>query len=97
MGGSWARSGAARSAGPRPAESWAAAVARARESWDALTGGPRVCSACWSVAGQGEGPGSDCPACGRTGTVRLYSEAAAAAILRTAGVLWGDTARALSD
>lgn len=45
---SWAASGrqkppAVRSSrAPRPAGSWSAAILRARESWDALTGGPTV-------------------------------------------------------
>lgn len=85
MGGSWARSGsAARSSGPRPVESWAAAVDRARATWDALTGGPARCVCI----------GEHHPGVCRAGT---YSDAAAAAILSAALGLWGDTARALTE
>ncbi len=74
---SWTRSGTKPARKTeRPFDSWDASVARARRAWDDLTGGPAV---------RGASPTSD------PGPL-LYSDVAAAAILRAAVALWPDTA-----
>jgi hypothetical protein len=88
-----------RKATPRSGESWAAALARAREAWDVLTGGgvPVRCMGCGAagasvVAGHAEMTHQ--PGC--TGGPMIspaYSDLAAAAILDAALRLWADTAR----
>jgi|GEM_PF-3058380 len=95
---SWAASGARRAAASRPRAarapgSWALAVARAREAWDDLTGGPAV----------DIGPDTSRLAPGAVADPATlprdmrYSDAAAAAILAAALGLWADTAAAMDD
>lgn len=96
-GRSWAASGRRRagdgSRGPRPAGSWAAAVARARGTWDQLTGGPTVdIGPDTSVVGPGELVAED-----RLPRDIRYSDQAAAAIMAAALGLWADTAAAMAD
>jgi len=96
---SWAASGrrTVASAGrqARPVGSWGAAIDRARSAWDVLTGGPAVdrCGSCGEL-----GPAIVHPlACSGGPVGRVYSDAAASAILSTAVALWADTAAALAD
>lgn len=94
---SWASSGRRpardRAAGGRPAGSFAVALARARDAWDGLTGGPGVPFGPDIEAGHvvALGPGDD------PGVRLVYSDAAAAAILALALGLWPDTAASMSD
>lgn len=72
--------------------SWGAAMARAREAWDTLAGGPEPCICGLRLGGDAATAGHrvDC----REGR---YSDAAAAAILSTALGLWSDTAAGMGD
>jgi hypothetical protein len=100
---SWAASGRRRDpdAGrprraPRPVGSWGAALERARASWDSLAGGPARLWVVRCECGRGPGPdggehGGDCV------RERVYSDAAAAAILAAALGLWADTAAAMGE
>ena len=82
MSKTWAASG--RKPAPRQTErafgSWAAAVDRARASWDDLTGGPT--RALHDAGGNADRA--------------RYTDAAAAAILSTALGLWSDTAAGMT-
>lgn len=96
---SWAASGRPRGGAsasgprPRPAGSWLASIARARDAWDDLTGGPTA------DGGVDIGPGDIVALSpGDVAPVRLvYSDAAAAAILDTALRLWADTAASIGE
>jgi hypothetical protein len=74
--------------GPRPAGSWSAAIERARDAWDDLTGGPGV-GPCDCRPGR-QGARVHDLGCASVQPAR-YSEGAAAAILSTALGLWSDT------
>lgn len=102
-GSTWARSGRRPAAGrgPRPEGSFSAAVARAVDWWDALTGGRGFCGSCGvpcvKVDGRPYGAHREL-ADGRpcVDGAFVYADEAAAAILGTAVALWGDTAAGMA-
>jgi hypothetical protein len=95
---SWSASGrrpvtAPRSRGPRPAGSLTVSIARARDIWDDLTGGPKV--------DLGPDPDAlepgDIVASDRVAHRFGYSDIAAAGIVDLALALWPDTAATMGD
>jgi hypothetical protein len=92
-GRSWAASGRTRAPGrgARPAGSWPVAVQRARDAWDALTGGPNV-DVGPDTSSLAPGEIVDGSPDGPLPRDLRYSDMAAASILDTALRLWPDTA-----
>lgn len=93
----------------RPAGSWSTALARARDAWDDLTGGPGPavqdlarcdCGGLNRAANIGAAPddvAAHSRACSSILSNGMYSDAAAAAILDTALGLWSDTAASMGE
>lgn len=77
----------------RPAGSFAVALARAREAWDGLTGGPNVEHGPDIEPGHVMALGPD----DRPPVRLVYSEVAAAAIIDAALRLWPDSAATMGE
>jgi hypothetical protein len=90
----------------KPAGSFSVALARARDAWDGLTGGPGVAVVDYSQCDCGAGsavwappaaPPEHAPGCAGWINTGRYSDTAAAAILDTALGLWSDTAASMGE
>ena len=102
-----ARDRAAMTGRARPAGSFAVALARAREAWDGLTGGPggvmidySLCDCGIAAAPVRSGP-VDLPehpqGCAGIVSTGRYSDQAAAAIIDAALRLWPDSAASMGE